>query len=55
VAATRFEQQAPTWAITGTDVAGVAAAARALDERTLQRRFALALDGTQAVGLPVVR
>ncbi|MGB2711195.1 MAG: hypothetical protein WBC33_06725, partial [Conexibacter sp.] len=26
VAATRFEDQAPTWAITGTDVAGVAAA-----------------------------
>jgi hypothetical protein len=55
VAATRFEQQAPTWAVTGTDVAGVAAAARALDERTLQRRFALALDGTRAIGLPVVR
>jgi hypothetical protein len=55
VAATRFEEQAPTWAITGTDVAGVTAAARALDERTLQRRFALALDGTDAIGLPVVR
>ncbi len=27
VAATRFEEQAPTWAITGTDAAGVAAAA----------------------------
>ncbi len=55
VAATRFEQQAPTWVLTGTDVAGVMAAARALDEQTLQRRFALALDGTQAIGLPVVR
>jgi Domain of unknown function (DUF4430) len=55
VAATRFEQQAPTWAVTGTDVAGVTTAARALDERTLQRRFALALDGSQAIGLPVVR
>jgi hypothetical protein len=55
VAATRFEQQAPTWAVTGTDVAGVTAAARALDEQTLQRRFALALDGSQAIGLPVVR
>jgi hypothetical protein len=55
VAATRFEQQAPTWAVTGTDVAGVAAAARALDEQRLQRRFALALDGSQAIGLPVVR
>lgn len=55
VAATRFEQQAPTWAITGTDVAGVNAAARALDEQTLARRFALALNGSQAIGLPVVR
>jgi Domain of unknown function (DUF4430) len=55
VAATRFEQQAPTWAITGTDAAGVMAAARALDEQTLARRFALALDDRQAIGLPVVR
>jgi hypothetical protein len=55
VAATRFEQQAPTWAITGTDVAGVTAAARALDEQTLQRKFALALDGSHPIGLPVVR
>jgi len=55
IAATRFEEQAPTWAITGTDTAGVEAAARALDEQTLQRRFALALDGSSAIGLPVVR
>jgi hypothetical protein len=55
VAATRFEQQAPTWAITGTDAAGVAAAAQALDERSLQRRFALALDGPRAFSLPLVR
>jgi len=43
VAATRFEEQAPTWAITGTDAVGVEAAARALEERTLQRRFAIAI------------
>ncbi|HEU4702741.1 MAG TPA: DUF4430 domain-containing protein [Conexibacter sp.] len=43
VAATRFEQQAPTWAITGTDDAGVMAAARALEERTLRNRFAIAI------------
>lgn len=55
IAATRFEEQAPTWAITGTDAAGVEAAARVLDEQTLQRRFALALDGSSAIGLPVVR
>jgi hypothetical protein len=55
VAATRFEQQAPTWAVTGTDVAGVRAAAAALDARSLARRFAVALDGSRAIGLPVVR
>jgi len=55
VAATRFEQQAPTWAITGTDVAGVAAAARALDERTLQAHFALAIDPGGDVPLPLQR
>lgn len=55
VAATRFEQQAPTWVVTGTDATGVANAARALDERTLARRFALALDGSKPVGLPAGR
>ena len=55
VAATRFEQQAPTWAITGTDATGVRAAAGALDARALARRFAVALDGSHAIGLPVVR
>ena len=39
----------------GPTLAGVSAAASALDERTLARRFALALDGSQAIGLPVVR
>jgi hypothetical protein len=53
VAATRFEQQAPTWAITGTDVVGVTAAARALDERTLARRFAIAIDGPSKVVYPL--
>ncbi len=43
VVATRFEEQAPTWAITGTDAVGVMAAARALDERTLRNRFAIAI------------
>jgi Domain of unknown function (DUF4430) len=53
VAATRYQEQAPTWAITGTDAAGVAAAARALDERTLARRFALALAPAGGVPVPV--
>lgn len=52
VAATRYEDGAPTWAITGTDAAGVEAAARSLEERRLQRRFALALDGPRPIGLP---
>ncbi|HMJ01520.1 MAG TPA: DUF4430 domain-containing protein [Conexibacter sp.] len=55
VAATRFEDGAPTWTVTGTDAAGVEAAARALTERRLQRRYAVALDGPRAIGLPVVR
>jgi len=59
VAATRFEQQAPTWAITGTDAVGVMAAARALDERTLQRRFAIAIAAAGSRGqvypLPTVQ
>jgi len=35
----------PLWLVTGTDEAGVTAAAGAFDEGTLQRRFALAVDG----------
>ncbi|HEX7290997.1 MAG TPA: DUF4430 domain-containing protein [Conexibacter sp.] len=53
VAATRFEQQAPTWAITGTDAAGVMAAARALNERTLRNRFAIAVDGPNRTTYPL--
>jgi hypothetical protein len=55
VAATRYLQQAPTWAVTGTDGAGVTAAARALDERTLARRFALAAGPGGDVPVPLVR
>lgn len=53
IAATRFEQQAPTWAITGTDGVGVLAAARALNERTLRSRFAIAIDGPRRVVYPL--
>jgi len=53
VAATRLEQQAPTWVITGTDAVGVMAAARALDERTLRRRFAVAIDGPRRAVYPL--
>jgi hypothetical protein len=54
VAATRWRQDAPTWAVTGTDAAGVAAAARALDESVLGEKFALAIARDLPVALPVV-
>ncbi|HVL95259.1 MAG TPA: DUF4430 domain-containing protein [Solirubrobacteraceae bacterium] len=53
VAATRFEEQQPTWVVTGTDAAGVAAAASALDEGVLMNRFALAVEEGRGVPLPV--
>lgn len=43
VAATRYAEEAPTWIITGTDSAGVRAAAGSLDTATLADRFAVAL------------
>jgi hypothetical protein len=54
VAATRWRQDAPTWAVTGTDAAGVVAAARALDESVLGEKFALAISDDLPVALPVV-
>jgi hypothetical protein len=53
VAATRQHDQQPTWVVTGTDAAGVLAAARALDQRTLANRFALVLAGSRQVPVPV--
>jgi hypothetical protein len=50
LAATRSSSEAdPEWLITGTDPAGVALAARALDEAALHDRFAIALTATGAV------
>lgn len=43
VAATRLEEQQPTWVVTGTDAAGVRAAASAFREADLRNRFALAV------------
>ncbi len=45
VAATRLEQQQPTWVVTGTDDAGVRAAAGAFTAGALRDRFALAVAG----------
>lgn len=54
VAATRAEQRQPVWYVTGTDDAGVAAAARAFDESALADRFALAIANDLPVRVPLV-
>ena len=41
VAAVRFEEQPPTWVVTGTDPAGVKAAAEAFAEAQLSHRYAV--------------
>jgi hypothetical protein len=53
IAATADSTSAPTWLITGTDVAGVAAAARAVTPEALHDHFALAVDGTARVPVPL--
>ena len=52
IAATRAEQRQPLWFVTGTDEAGVAAAARAFDESVLADRFALAIAADLPVAIP---
>jgi hypothetical protein len=53
VAALRFEGQQPAWVVTGTDAAGAAAAATALRDETLRRRFAVAIVRGRPVALPL--
>ena len=53
VAATRELERPPVWFVTGTDEAGVARAARALDADDLRDRFALALAGDAKVRVPL--
>lgn len=53
VAATRFNDERPTWIITGTDDVGVAAAAGALTEDMLSNRFALAIEAGRGIALPL--
>ncbi len=48
VAATRSAGGGPVWVLTGTDAAGVSAAAGAFDQTTLRDRFAVALTGAGA-------
>jgi hypothetical protein len=53
IAATADSSSVPTWLITGTDVAGVSAASDALNARSLHDRFALAVQGSTQLPVPV--
>jgi hypothetical protein len=53
VAATADSQSTPTWLITGTNTAGVLAAARALTPQTLHDHFALAVSPGAQIPVPV--
>jgi hypothetical protein len=53
VAATRTDGQAPVWVVTGTDDAGVQAAAGALTQDRLATRFAVAVEGGDTTPLPL--
>jgi hypothetical protein len=52
VAATRFEDQQPTWVVTGLDEAGLEVAAGLLRAPLLRNRFAVAAIGGQVTALP---
>jgi hypothetical protein len=52
VAATRFEEQQPTWTVTGTDEAGLDRAVRLLNARVLRNRYAVAATLSGPLGLP---
>jgi Domain of unknown function (DUF4430) len=55
VAAVRDGEDPPTWLVTGTDAAGVAAAAELLESETLSDRYAVATEGDgSAVPVPVL-
>jgi hypothetical protein len=54
VAATADVSGTPTWLITGTDSAGVAAAAAALTPSDLDDHFALAVQGGRRLALPLL-
>jgi Domain of unknown function (DUF4430) len=53
VAATRFEDQAPTWVVAGTDATGLERAISLLRERILRSRFAVATTTGAPIALPV--
>ena len=53
IAATNEEGAGPTWVVTGTDAAGVAAAAAALSPSRLHDHFALVTQGGTDYGVPL--
>jgi len=53
IAATADNSSVPTWLVTGTDAAGVNAAAAALTATALHDHFALAVDGTTRLPVPL--
>jgi hypothetical protein len=53
VAATRFEDQAPTWVVAGTDSAGLDRAVQLLEQHILESRFAVAAAGAAPIPLPL--
>jgi hypothetical protein len=55
IAATRFEEQQPTWTVSGTTEAGVERAVQLLREEVLRDHFAVATDDTRSFGLPLAR
>jgi hypothetical protein len=53
VAATQHGTDQPVWVVTGTDPAGIGAAAQAFEAGALHDRFALAISSKTGIGLPV--
>jgi hypothetical protein len=53
IAATAEGSSEPTWLITGTDAAGVSAAAAAFTPTALRDHFALAVNGTSRIPVPL--
>lgn len=53
VAATAGPAEVPTWVVTGTDAAGVTAAARAFNATSLHNHFALAVYGSALLPVPL--
>jgi Domain of unknown function (DUF4430) len=53
IAATADQSSVPTWMITGTDVAGVTAAAHALTTQALHNHFAVAVQGATTLPVPL--